>query len=567
MMPFPPELRARYRAEGAWGDRTIHDVFAAHAASSPGRMAVVDAPNRAQFAEGAARRLTYAALAAMVERLAATLWLAGLRRGDVMLVQMPNQHELVALYLAAARLGIIVSPVPVQYRQGEIVPIVRAARPRAFCGTARAVRSHPIALFRDHVAREAGFDGLIMGFGESLPEGTLDLAQAMAAVPDPAAVLAAAPPACPDELFSICWTSGTEGRPKGVPKTHNNWLCSAPNARLRGWLPEGGAMLAPFPLVNAAAIGGLLMSWLGAGGTLVLHHPFDLDVFLAQIADEQVVYTIAAPALLASIAERLARGGMPAIPSLRAIGTGSAPVDPALLARIEAALPVQVINIFGSNEGLQLCSDRGATPDPERRARTFPRHGDQDWRPGSTTANGVSFRLLHPMEDRPVTGPGEAGEMAIQGPSVFPGYLGEAEGTRPGFTPDGYFRTGDLFEALGDAIRFVGRQKELIVRGGMKIAPAELDALIARHPAVREAAVAAWADPRLGEKVCAFVVLRPGQALALGELGEFLERQGTARFKWPERLVVLDALPRNALAKVERRRLSEMAGDLKPHTA
>jgi non-ribosomal peptide synthetase component E (peptide arylation enzyme) len=553
MRPFPPEVVAAHRASGAWGARGVFDVFAANAAAAPGRVALIDAPNRGAIAHGVPLRLTYAELSARVLGLAAALHRAGLRAGDVLLVQMPNLAELVALYLAAARQGIVISPVPVQYRHGEIVPIIEIARPAAFCSVARSGRASLIELFRAHVA----FDGPVFGFGDGVPAGTTDLGPAFAPVAEP-------PPAAadPDALFSICWTSGTEGRPKAVPKTHNNWLCSARTAVDAGWLPAGGVLLMPFPAVNAAAIGGLLMSWLGAAGTLVLHHPFDLDVFLGQIGAERVGYTLAAPALLSAIADRLeAAPGAVDLSSLRAVGVGSAPVDPALIRRFESLVDAQVINIFGSNEGVQLASDRHVAADPGQRARLFPRDGDAAWRPVSRTANGARFRLLRTDAPVEVTEPGEAGEMVIAGPPVFPGYLSGGGFERGRFTEDGWFRTGDLFEIEpgGEAIRFVGRARELIVRGGMKIAPSELDAALAAHPDVQEAAVAPWPDARLGERVCAFVVPRAGRSVTLEALCAALDAAGVARFKWPERLVLIEALPRNALAKVQRVDLARMA--------
>jgi acyl-CoA synthetase (AMP-forming)/AMP-acid ligase II len=561
MIPFSLDTIAAYRADGSWGDRTIYIVFADIALAAPDRLAVIDAPNRTLFAWGAAQRLTYASLAAKVERLAACLWLAGLRPGNILLVQMPNVHELVALYLAAARVGIVMSPVPVQYRQGELQTILTKLRPDAFCSVTRCGKFDLVRLFQQRL----DFAGLVLAFGEDVPDGVIDLGQALAGLDlDPVQVLAAAPPVSADSLFSVCWTSGTEGKPKGVPKTHNNWLCSSSHAMREGWLPMGGVLLAPFPLVNAAGIGGLMMSWLGASGTLVLHHPFDLEVFLTQIAAEKVAYTVVAPALLTSIAERLAEN--PAaydLSSWRTVGCGSAPANTALLRRMEGLLGLHVLNLFGSNEGILLCSDRHTMPDPALRACVFPRIGDESWDPQSTTANRAKLRLVDPETGERVTTPQRAGELRIAGPSIFPGYYDGATLDRSGFDADGYFGTGDLFEIADGltpdaALRFIGRCKELIIRGGMKIAPAELDGLIGTHPLIAEAAVAAWPDIRLGERVCAFIVTRPGATVDLDDICAHLDAAGVARFKWPERVVILDALPRNALAKVQRSALTKM---------
>lgn len=533
---------------------TVDGLFTANAAEAPEHLALIDAPNRAVIADGPARRLTYRELEREVAALAHRLTAAGLSPGDVLLVQMPNVAELIMLYLAAARIGVVMSPVPVQYRHGELGPIVAALRPRAFCTVTRCGKADLLAEFRNHVR----FDGALLAFGSHVPDGAVDLGR-----DGGISTTGLPPPPDGEALFSICWTSGTEGQPKAVPKTQANWLNSAANATNAGWLPRGRALLMPFPAVNAAAIGGLLMSWLGNAGTLVLHHPFDLDVFLSQIAEERVAYTLMAPALLVSVADRLeARPGALDLTSLVAVATGSASVEPAVLARFEGLIGAQVINIFGSNEGLQLVSDRAGIPEPERRARSFPRVGDQTWRPGSSTANGARFRLLTPGTEQECTTPGEPAEMVIAGPPVFPGYMTPDGLDRRRFTSDGWFRTSDLFEIDADdpsVMRFVGRAREIIVRGGMKIAPAELDAALARHPAVREAAVAPYPDERLGERVAAFVVARPGPVPTLDDLCAALGDQGIARYKWPERLILIDALPRNPLGKIQRKELAARA--------
>jgi acyl-CoA synthetase (AMP-forming)/AMP-acid ligase II len=561
MKLFPIDTAAKYRADGSWGERTIYNVFADIARTAPDRTAVVDAPNRGQVAWGDSQRLSYRQLLNQVDRLAACLWRAGLRPGSVLLVQMPNVHELVALYLAAARVGVVMSPVPVQYRQGEILAILETVKPDGFCSVTRCGKFDLIGLFRERI----NFPGLLMAFGADIPVGVHDLGKA---VQDPQLdaenILAQIPPVSPDDLFSVCWTSGTEGKPKGVPKTHNNWLCSSGHALREGWLPWGGVLLAPFPLVNAGGIGGLMMSWLGAAATLVLHHPFDLEVFLGQISAEKVAYTVVAPALLSSVAERMAQNpGAYDLSSLRTVGCGSAPASTELLKRMEGLLDVHVLNLFGSNEGILLCSDRHSMPDPALRASVFPRAGDDSWDPISTTGNRARLRLVDPETGERITTPHRIGELRIAGPSIFPGYSAGESLDRSGFDAEGFFGTGDLFEITdgieaGGALRFIGRRKELIVRGGMKIAPAELDSLISSHPSVAEAAVAAWPDERLGERVCAFIVLRPGASLTLDDICAHLDGKGAARFKWPERLVVLDALPRNALAKVQRTLLSKM---------
>jgi len=553
--PFPEAMLAEFRGRDLWRSDTIYDRFRSNAEASPARIAIIDPPNRASFAFGEAARLSYRELSGLVDRIANALLSAGLQRGDALLVQMPNVHELVALYLAAAKIGVVISPVPIQYRYGELRRIVDILQPKAFCAVARAAGARLLDEFIDKVA----FDGKLLGFGDDLPAGVANLSDRAIADIDPGAW--ESPSA--DCLFSICWTSGTEGVAKGVPKTHNNWLSSARALTSLAAVGTGDTVLVPFPFVNAAAIGGLMMIWLSCAGGLVLHHPFNLEVFLEQIAAEQVAYTVVAPALMASL---LDSDRPDALRSLRAVGTGSAPPDPSVVRRFEQKFGVPVLNIFGSNEGVNLCSHPGAVRDPALRARVFPRDGDESWNADATTANAGRFRLISDA-GAIVGSPGEIGEMRIRGPAVFPGYWQGGALDRRSFDADGYFATGDLFEIVEENgragyIRFVGRSKELIVRGGMKIAPAELDAVISAHHDIKEAAVVAMPDARLGERVCAVVVPRNGRTVPLPEIIALCEQAGLARFKWPERVAYLDALPRNALAKVQRGELARMIGGL-----
>ncbi len=590
MKPVTPDDAARYRAQGHWGDDSLDRIFARNAALAPERIAIVDAPNRARLASGHARRLNYADAARAVDGIAAVLRAHGLGAGSRMLIQLPNIHEMLLLYLACARIGTIISPVPMPYRRHELTQIVDQLLPDAVCGIARF--ADRAAMQEDLCSLPNAAHCVRFGWGDDLPDGVIGLDAALDAVLDSVldSVLNAAlddtidnatapspPPAFeptdPDTIFSICWTSGTEGRPKAVPKTHNNYVASSRAAFRIASLPVGGNVLAAFPFVNAAALGGLMATWLQTGGAMVLHHPFDLDVFVEQLCNEHICYTMVAPTLLVSLKDRAVDPALAgALERLVAMGTGSAPPDPSTFDWFQREHGIAMMNFFGSNEGVQLCSHAARVPDPVRRATMFPRDGDIHWAEGRgrLTANGGTFQLLDQESREPVTEPGCVGEMFIAGPAVFAGYYQRGALVRTGFHDDGSFCGSDLFEIdredLG-LIRFVGRTRELIVRGGMTIAPAELDALLSSHPAVREGGVAGFDDARLGQRVCAFVVLERGAEFGMVQMRAHLEAAGVARYKWPEHLVVLDALPRTMLAKLSRAQLQRHPNPFEPKEA
>jgi acyl-CoA synthetase (AMP-forming)/AMP-acid ligase II len=354
-----------------------------------------------------------------------------------------------------------------------------------------------------------------------------------------------------DDIFTICWTSGTEGTPKGIPRSHNQWLTVGLATYQGNHIQAGETLLNPFPFINMASIGGLFLSWLYSGGKLVLHHPLELSVFLRQLVDEDVSYTLAPPALLNGLLKNEALLAQCDLSRLRAIGSGSAPLDDWMVAGFKERFNIEIVNHFGSNEGICLLCGPDHTQSPHTRARLFPREH-----------NTLITRLIDPLTDREITEPGLEGELQIKGPSVFDGYFRQPEKTAQSFTEDGFFKTGDLFaiSTTDNAFyEFVGRSKDLIIRGGMNIAPAELDNLLSSHPDVAEAAVAGYHCDIMGERIAAYIVPKESdnnkEQLSLDDIVSFLKQQKVAVYKLPERLELLSALPRNPLGKVLRNQL------------
>jgi acyl-CoA synthetase (AMP-forming)/AMP-acid ligase II len=538
----------------------VADLFGRAAAAHPSRTAVIDPANRAALGVGEPRRLTYAELESAVTAMAAQLVRLGLRNGDVVLAQLPNTWECVALYLAAARLGVVLSPVAMQYRRHELDHIVALLEPRAIV-TCRTFKDFEHAALGAELARVSGAQLLVTG--GAAPQGSQALATGPATAGDVAAVAAVAAPSA-DDVFTICWTSGTEGTPKGVPRTHNHWIAISHAHFEAAKIAPGDKLLNPFPMINMAAIGGCFLSWLHAAGTLLLHHPFDPQVYLGQIAAERPQYAIAPPAVLNQLIRDEALLARVDLSSLRCIGSGSAPLAPAMIAGFRERLGIEVVNLFGSNEGVSLASGPDEIPDPERRARLFPRFGRADVAWPHRVSKSMETRIVDPDSGAEILEPGRPGELEVRGATVFDGYFKAPEMTARAFTSDGYFRTGDLFEIAADEqgpryYRFAGRYRQIIVRGGMKISPEELDDLLAGCPGVVEGAVVGYPDEVLGERICAVIVAKPGVELSVEQLAAHFEGRGVAVFKRPERLRAVAQLPRNPLGKVIRNELLRIA--------
>ncbi len=563
MKTSPEVLRREYRARQWWSDTRITDLFDRCVAEHPERIALVDPPNREALVGSAPQRLTFRQIAELADGFALALHDLGLGRDTILITQLPNIVEYAALYIGAARIGVIVSPVPMQYRRHELSHIVGVTGARnaltvaSFKGVSHA--DGAVQLSADREFR-------VLCLGNTAPAGAqpfspapLDdtgrarLQQAIAAANVDA-----------DDVFTICWTSGTEGNPKGVPRTHNQWITINRAHHIGARIADGETLLNPFPLVNMAAIGGCLLSWLHARGTLLLHHPLDLPVYLQQIATERPQYAIAPPAILNMLIKNEELLAKVDLSSLRCIGSGSAPLDPGMIAGFHERFGIEVINIFGSNEGVSLISGVTEAPDPRDRARLFPRFGRAEIRWPRPAPCPMDTRLIDPESGQEITATGRPGELQIRGPAVFDGYYREPELTARSFTSDGFFRTGDLLEIAGSAedprfYRYVGRLKQIIIRGGVKISPEELDEVLASMPAILEGAVAGYRDEILGEKICAAVVPRPGQSVTLEDVRAHFAAAGLAIFKRPERLCVLPQLPRNPTGKVMRNELTQIA--------
>ncbi|MFZ9905124.1 MAG: class I adenylate-forming enzyme family protein [Steroidobacteraceae bacterium] len=573
MRTTPADKIRDYRARGWWGDTRIHDMFDANAGAQPDRLAIIDAPNRADLVGTTSQRLTFAAVAALIDGYSLSFTRLGLGKDDVLITQLPNIAEYPAIYVAAMRLGIVVSPVPMQFRRHELEQIVRLTTAKAILTIDQLKGADQIGIALS-LSTDLGKEGI------SLQVLSLRSATATTRAPDGAIAFEAAPldpvstqelrtavaaaDVNADDIATICWTSGTEGMPKGVPRSHNHWYAIS-FAHLRGaGIQPGEVLLNPFPLINMAAIGGCFMSWMHNGGTLVLHHPLDLPTYLKQIAIERPQYAIAPPALLNMLLKNEALLATVDLSSLRCIGSGSAPLDPEMIAGYHERFGIEICNNFGSNEGVSLISNAENAADPVHRARWFPRFGRDEVRWDPPPPVHIRTRIIDPDTGEEILTAGKPGELQITGPTVFDGYYRAPEVTAQSFTADGWFRTGDLFELCGDAddlrfYRFVGRLKQIIIRGGVKIAPEELDNLLSQMPSVLEGAVASYADPIMGEKICAVVVPKPDAEITLESICQQFRAAGLAMFKFPERVRIVTQLPRNSVGKVLRGELTRIA--------
>lgn len=559
MILHAPDRIAAYTANGWWGTTTIDDLFRTQVGYAPDKEAVVDPVNRTSFTEGAPRRYTYAELDSAVNRIAAALVGAGLGKDSIIGIQLPNTVDLVIAYLAIARIGAIATPFPIQYREYELESLSNHVGVKAFITSTRILDRAATQSLLDLKSKIPTLE-TIFSIGETVPEGVIAWDTILATPQDETALAQhlATLKVDANDVFTICWTSGTESKPKGVPRTANDWIAIA-YATVDGvQMTAADRLLNPFPLINMAGIGGMLVPWLLSGSTLIMHQPFDLPVFLKQIALEKATYTVAPPALLTLLLLRDEIMAQADISSMRVIGSGSAPLSPFMVKTWQVKYGIPVTNFFGSNEGIALLGDPAVIPDPEKRALFFPRYGAEGFTFESRITHGMKSRLANPDTEETITDAGIPGEMRIQGPTVFSGYYNDPDLTTLAFDDQGYYRTGDMFEIAGENgeyYRYVDRLKDVIIRGGQNISAAEIEGHLQGHPKIIEAAVIGYPDEVMGEKICVVAVAKPGETVTLQDIHEHLNAKQVASFKLPERIKIVPALPRNPVGKVLKREL------------
>ncbi len=437
--------------------------------------------------------------------VAGRLHRAGLRPGDRVMSSAATSLDLVVAHVAALRLGLVVVPANVAYRQREITTIVTDAEPRA------AIVDDPERAGWMRVA--AGGDLLAVSPAVELPDG-------------PAPTLDAGGPADPGLL---CYTSGTTGTPKGALLNHGNLLASAEALRLAWRWTEHDRLLLALPLFHIHGLGVGLHGTLLAGASALLLPRFEVDALLDAAREHAATLLFGVPTMYARLA------GSPRVSELaglRLCVSGSAPLPRSVFERIAEQSGQRVLERYGMTETVMNVSN--------------PYDGER--RPGTVglPLPGVELRLSE----------GSSGEVRLRGPNVFGGYWRNPAASAAAFDADGWFRSGDL-GSLDDRgyLRIEGRSKELIITGGYNVHPREVEEALLEHPRVAEVAVVGSPSEEWGETVTAYVVpAGPGAPPETGELLAFAAER-LAAFKRPRVVRFVASLPRNALGKVLKHQL------------
>jgi acyl-CoA synthetase (AMP-forming)/AMP-acid ligase II len=464
--------------------------------------------------------LTYGQLRAAVERGARALADRGVRRGDRVALVYPNSAESIVLFLAAATAG-TAAPLNPGYKAEEFRYYLEDTHARVLLAAPGGAAAARQALPEGAVAIEAAFDER----GELWIDG-------------PAAAGARLEPPTGDDVALVLHTSGTTSRPKLVPLRHRNLAASVANIVPSYRLDGDDVTLCVMPLFHVHGLIASTLATLGSGGTVVVPPRFSAFEFWRLAREHRATWFSAVPTIHQMLAGRGPRERPAAAESLRFVRSCSAALAPELMTRLEEVLDVPVLEAYGMTEASHQMASNPLPP----AARV----------PGSVgLGTGVEIAILDGSGD-PLTR-GGIGEVAARGPNVMDGYEANPAANAEAFA-NGWFRTGDQgrLDERG-YLTLLGRIKELINRGGEKIAPREIDEVLLRHPAVAEAVTFGVPHSTLGEEVAAAVVLR-GDA-GRRELADFCRRY-LADFKVPRHLYFVAEIPRTATGKVQRRHVA-----------
>jgi cyclohexanecarboxylate-CoA ligase len=525
---------------------------------------LAEAPTRTLVIEGD-RALDVRGLVAASAGVQRRLRVAGVRRGDVVTVALPNWWETIALAHAVWGMGAVLNPVTTIYRTRELTGILADARPAAVVAptTFRGVDYQEMASAALRAAgltvpvlavragppggREAVGEGDTPG-GRREADGEGDTPggrrEADGDVGTPAGGADAELDSDVDDVCLLLFTSGTTGPAKGVLHSHRTLLSEAASiARL--FRLDGDRVFMPSPLTHITGLVYAVLMPLLMGGDAVLQESWDPTVAAALVERHGCTISIGATPFLHGLVEEYRRRGTTS--SLKAFVCGGADVPPALVRTGEEVLGCVVARAYGLTEMPTVTC--GALADPiEVRADTDGRVvGSSEVRlarpaPGPAGGDGAAENAAHE---------GDAGELEVRGPELFLGYLREDD-TRAAFTADGWFRTGDLARTgAGRTVTIVGRAKDIIVRAGENLSAKEVEDLLLGHPAVAAVAVVGVPDPAVGERACAVVVPR-GTPPTLADLTHYLSTFPIARQKFPEHLVTVSALPMTPSGKVQK---------------
>ena len=524
-LTFNEQRRAAYRQQGLWGDASLADYWQQTARAMPDKIAVVDN-------HGAS--YTYSALDHAASCLANWMLAKGIESGDRIAFQLPGWCEFTVIYLACLKIGAVSVPLLPSWREAELVWVLNKCQAKMFFAPTLFKQTRPVDLILPLQNQLLQLQQIV-GVDKLAPAtSSLSLSQIIAYnTPLTTAITVHG-----DELAAVLFTSGTEGLPKGVMLTHNNILASERAYCARLNLTWQDVFMMPAPLGHATGfLHGVTAPFL-IGARSVLLDIFTPDACLALLEQQRCTCMLGATPFVYDLLNLLEK--QPAdLSALRFFLCGGTTI-PKKVARECQQRGIKLLSVYGSTE-----SSPHAVVNLDDPLSRFM-HTD------GYAAAGVEIKVVD--DARKTLPPGCEGEEASRGPNVFMGYFDEPELTARALDEEGWYYSGDLCR-MDEAgyIKITGRKKDIIVRGGENISSREVEDILLQHPKIHDACVIAMPDERLGERSCAYVVLKaPHHSLSLEDVVAFFSRKRVAKYKYPEHIVVIKKLPRTASGIIQK---------------
>ncbi|HFU7844924.1 TPA: medium-chain fatty-acid--CoA ligase [Escherichia coli] len=524
-LTFNEQRRAAYRQQGLWGDASLADYWQQTARAMPDKIAVVDN-------HGAS--YTYSALDHAASCLANWMLAKGIESAARIAFQLPGWCEFTVIYLACLKIGAVSVPLLPSWREAELVWVLNKCQAKMFFAPTLFKQTRPVDLILP-LQNQLPQLQQIVGVDKLAPAtSSLSLSQIIA----DNTPLTTAITTHGDELAAVLFTSGTEGLPKGVMLTHNNILASERAYCARLNLTWQDVFMMPAPLGHATGfLHGVTAPFL-IGARSVLLDIFTPDACLVLLEQQRCTCMLGATPFVYDLLNLLEK--QPAdLSALRFFLCGGTTI-PKKVARECQQRGIKLLSVYGSTE-----SSPHAVVNLDDPLSRFM-HTD------GYAAAGVEIKVVD--DARKTLPPGCEGEEASRGPNVFMGYFDEPELTARALDEEGWYYSGDLCR-MDEAgyIKITGRKKDIIVRGGENISSREVEDILLQHPKIHDACVVAMPDERLGERSCAYVVLKaPHHSLSLEEVVAFFSRKRVAKYKYPEHIVVIEKLPRTASGKIQK---------------
>ena len=520
------ELFDDYRRRGLWGTRTFNDVLEEACTKTwPDREFIVASPSNPATT-------TFREMHAEGLKFAGALHALGLRKGDVLAMEMPNWMEACLLYHAATALGVVVTPIIHIYQAKEVEFILRQSRAKVFVIPDDWRGIDYVGMIESIRPRLPDLEHVVV-VGQKIPDGALSFDDLAANATDDFPQ----PDISPDEPHILAYTSGTTADPKGVVHSHNTLLAECGLTRAASGGDSGDVFLCPNPIGHIAGIfSALIAPFMYGYDKLVLMDGWDPKWALELIQEHKVTRTGGATFFAMTLINAPEFKDYD-LSSMQLFGLGGAGVPPSIVEQLHG-LGWNSSRSYGCTEHPSITMGRLDDP-PFKCAHT-------DGRP----QDNVEIRLVD--DDGNEVAPGGEGEVVSRGPDQFLGYMDPAMDAEA-FDADGWFHTGDIGRLDEDGYLVItDRKKDIIIRGGENISAREVEEALASHPKVQESAVTPITDERYGERVCAFVITRDNQDLTLEEVLAHFKQLGVAKQKTPERIELVTEFPRTLSGKVQK---------------